>query len=92
MKVTALWTNHALQRASEYGFTPKILLDSWFNSLEQPLSAKQQIYKFKKYGMKSLSDKFFWHPENQIMFTVSVAKSGQWFIQTVTKGRGSWIK
>lgn len=92
MKEKVLWANHAIVRAAEYGFTAAVLCEAWKDATEQGLSKKQQAYKFKKYGMQSLRDKFFWSEQFSILFTVSVSKSNQWFIQTVTNRRGNWSK
>lgn len=92
MKETVLWSNHAIARAAEYGFKASTLMNAWQESVEQQLSEKQKIYKFKKYGMASLASKYFWSETFSILFTVSVSKTGQWFIQTVTNRRGNWSK
>ncbi len=87
-----LWANHAIQRAAEYGFTSEQIFTSWNRSTEEILSRKQQEYKFRRYGMSSLRDKWFYDVIANILFTVSIGKTGQWYIQTVTKGKGSFIK
>lgn len=92
MKETVLWSNHAIARAAEYRFTAAVLFEAWNAAVENYLSKEQQNYKFQRYGMKSLSDRFFWSEKFSILFTVSVSKSGQWFIQTVTNRRGNWSK
>lgn len=89
-KENALWRNHALLRAAEYHFSCDQLFDSWNRSILQELSDQQKAYKFKKYGMKSLRDRFYWDQLSSILFTVMVSEKGQWYVQTVTKGRGNW--
>lgn len=90
MKESVLWANHAIQRAAENNIGCKELFESWNRSILQELSEEQRAYKFKRYGMKSLKDKYFWDSQNGLLFTVSVSERGQWFIQTVTHGRGNW--
>lgn len=89
-KAKALWQTHSIQRGAEYEFKFKTVYEAWQRSVEAPLSKKQQAYKFKKYGMRSLQSKYFWDEQAQILFTVHVAKNGQWYVVTITKGRGNW--
>jgi hypothetical protein len=58
--------------------------------VEETLSKEQQAYKFKKYGMKSLQDHYWWHDRSGLLFTVTESDTGYWYIQTVTKGKGNW--
>lgn len=89
----AAWTSHTLKRAAEYSIGTKELLDSWNRSVEQELSEEQKAYKFKKYGMESLKDKYFWDQESGLLFTAIMKgptkKSA--LVLTVTKGRGNLL-
>lgn len=92
MKDSVLWANHALIRAAENKISAEQLCNAWAESVDSPLSEKQKAYKFSKWGMKSITDRYFWSERYGLLFTVSVSKSGQWFIQTVTRGRGNHYK
>lgn len=86
-----VWSNHAIERALEYGISVSELLAGYKNSVQQTLSERQQAYKFSKYGMRSLSDMYFWDETTQLLFTVTQQPAGRWLVQTVTRGRGNFF-
>jgi len=85
----ALFTIHALFRASSYGVSTTELCAAWEEAQEEYLSAELMGYKVDRYGAKALTDRFFWSEKYKLYFTVSVSRSGQWFIQTITNKKGS---
>lgn len=89
-KPIPLWNHHAIERGAEYGFSFKQVLEGWDRSVPEILSKKQQAYKFKKYGMRSLQSKYFWDAGHGILYTVHESKSGKWYVVTITKGKGNW--
>lgn len=84
-----LWSNHAIMRAAEYRVDCPALYMAWTQAVEYQLDEDQKQDKFQKYGSRSLGDRYFYHDQTDLVFTVNVAKSGQWFIETVIIGKGN---
>jgi hypothetical protein len=88
-KAHALWSNHAIMRLAEYKISCDDLYYAWVNAVESELSEEQKQYKFSKFGTRSLNDRYYWDHNTDLLFTINVSGSGQWFIETVTLGRGN---
>lgn len=85
----ARFTTHALERAAEIGLTVSELLKAYYRASLNELSEKQKAYKFGKYGMQSLSDRYLWDQEKEILFTINAQAEHNINVITITKGRGN---
>lgn len=85
----ARFTAHALERAAEIGLSVSDLISAYYRASQNDLSEKMKAYKFKRYGMQSLADKYLWDSQSEILFTVSAPDENKVQVLTITKGRGN---
>lgn len=88
--MTCRWTDHALRRLLEYNMTLPTALQALSQSLSSPLSPEQQAYKFKKYGMESLKNSYWYDEATDLLFTLKEYPTFS-LVLTVTQGRGNII-
>lgn len=96
MKNDVIITDHALRRAKEAKLTETQLKAAWHRSICHHLSRKQEIYKFKKYGIESTKIRYYWDEKEGVLFTVKVdskfvkgERIEEWILITITKGKGN---
>jgi hypothetical protein len=79
------FSSHALNRAEEIGLSCADLVKAWFRSTTWELDLREKEYKFKTYGMESLSDFYYFDQVTETLFTCHQEERSVAIIITVTK-------
>jgi len=80
------FSRHALDRAGELNLTATEITTALDRSTKYELKAKEKMYKFSLYGMRSLDDFYLHDPKSGLLFTCNDREKGLVIITITKKG------